>query len=131
MAAAAVFIAMAAVVTLSPWLQGYALYHGYWPLTGRISGHDSDLPAFASRCANCHDAVRAAAARPIAPLTQASLTQPHSRRGGPATSFTETSFCSLLRDGIDPAYVLADRTMPHYDLPEASCHALWRYVSSR
>jgi len=130
MAAAAV-ITIAVVVTFSPRLQGYALYHGYWPVTGRIAGHDSDLPAFASRCANCHDGVRSTRARPIAPLTQASLLHSHSRRGGPETAYTETSFCALLRDGVDPAYVIVDRTMPHYDLSGASCHALWRYVSSR
>jgi hypothetical protein len=130
--AAALVIAIAAAVPFSPWLRGYALYHGYLSVYGRVAGHDGDLPAFASRCANCHDAARSTAApRAIAPLTQASLAQSHSRRGGPETAFTETSFCSLLQDGIDPAYVMVERAMPHYKLSEASCHALWRYVSSR
>jgi hypothetical protein len=124
---------IASTVYQYPWLVGYALYHGYLPVTGRIAGHDSDLPSRASRCVNCHNAVRSATptARRIAPLTKAALIEPHSRRGGPVTAYAEASFCSLLHDGIDPAYVQVDRTMPRYDMPASTCRALWRYVSSR
>lgn len=132
MAIAAVILIAAAVYPY-PRLVGYALYRGYLPVAGRIAGHDSDLPSRASRCVNCHDAVRSATptARRITPLTRAALTEMHSRRGGPVTAYNEDTFCSLLRDGIDPAYVQVNRTMPRYDMSASQCHALWRYVSSR
>jgi hypothetical protein len=133
LAAMAVLISIAAAVSLYPWLAGYSIYHGYLPVKGRIAGHDSDLPSRASRCANCHDAARGAirTARRIAPLTRVALTEPHSRRGGPDTTYAENSFCSLLHEGVDPAFVLVSRTMPRYDMSAFNCHALWTYVSSR
>jgi hypothetical protein len=126
-------IAVAAVLYFYPRLAGYALYHGYLPVKGRIAGHESNLPSKALRCANCHEPVQGAASaiRIRPPLTGAALTQPHSRRGGPATAYTESSFCAILHEGIDPAYVMVNRTMPRYDVSASSCHALWSYVSSR
>jgi hypothetical protein len=126
-------IAIAVAFCCTPWLRGYALYHGHQAMKGRITGHDSDLPGRASRCVNCHDVGRSAAlsARSIAPLTGASLTEPHFRRGGPETVYAESSFCTVLRDGMDPAQVLVSRTMPRYDLSASDCQALWIYVRSR
>jgi hypothetical protein len=131
--AAAFAIAIAVALYSTPWLRGYALYHGHLAMTGRITGHDSNLPGRASRCVNCHDAGRSSAlsARSIAPLTGASLTEPHSRRGGPETVYAESSFCTVLQNGMDPAYVLVNRTMPRYDLSASDCQALWFYVRSR
>jgi hypothetical protein len=116
-----------------PWTRGYALYHGYEPLSGRIAGHDNDLPAAAARCSNCHDAVTGGQqiTRQIAPLNWAALTQPASRRGGPAFAYSEASFCTFLRDGIDAVFVQASRTMPRFAMSDAECHALWVYASSR
>ena len=130
---AAVATALAVAGAFHPWPLGFALYHGYLPLQGRITGHDDDLPGMASKCVNCHDAVRSdvAPAIVIAPLTKASLTEPVSRRGGPPTVYAESSFCSLLRDGVDPALVIVNRTMPRFAMADSDCHALWRYVSSR
>ncbi len=99
---------------------------------GRVMGHDIDLPAQASRCANCHDAQQAAGSvRLVSPLTRAALTEPQPRRGGPPSVYDQQAFCAFLRTGIDPAYVLVDRTMPRFALDDADCNALWTYVSSR
>ena len=115
-------------------------------LRGTISGHQSALPALASRCVNCHSAgsvapnTVAASAAPAAAsaatnssfaprLTRQRLTEPIARRGGPPSRYDEASFCRLLRTGIDPAYVLIPRNMPRYELPDADCHALWMHLS--
>lgn len=131
--AASIMLLLAAAFFAYPVVMGYSYYHGYAGLKGRIAGHDTDLPAQASRCANCHDrpAYASSVAQPIAPLDRVALLTPHSRRGGPATAFSEESFCALLRDGIDPAMVMVNRTMPRFDLTQGQCHALWRYVLLR
>lgn len=131
--AAAFAIVIAVALYSTPWIRGYALYHGHLAITGRITGHDSNLPGRASRCVNCHDAKggSALAVRSIAPLTGASLTEPHFRRGGPETVYAASSFCTVLQNGLDPAHVLVDRTMPRYDLSASDCQALWMYVRSR
>lgn len=132
--AAAAGVILAGVATVAyPWARGYALYHGHLPLSGRIAGHDDDLPSAASRCSNCHDAVTGGAQtkRLIAPLNGTALTQPVSRRGGPQFIYTEASFCSFLRDGVDAVFVQASRTMPRFTVSDGECHALWTYVISR
>ena len=40
-----------------------------------------------------------------------------------------TSFCRLLRTGVDPAYVIIDRVMPTYDVSDAACASLWQYLT--
>jgi hypothetical protein len=34
----------------------------------------------------------------------------------------------LLRTGIDPAYVLVAREMPVFDVDDAQCEGLWRFL---
>lgn len=116
-----------------PWAWGYALYHGYLQLKGRIAGHENDLPVNASRCSNCHDAANNSGktTRSIAPVNETALTTPVQRRGGPPSVYSESSFCSFLGDGIDPAFIQSDRTMPRFNLSSLECHALWTYVSMR
>jgi cytochrome c553 len=123
---------LAADSDLRSWLRGAAIYHGYVERPGRIMGHQSDLPAEASRCANCHDApVNSNTQRGVAVLSSVTLVENHSRRGGPPVAYTEESFCTFLQSGVDPAFVMADRTMPRFSLNDDDCAALWRYVSSR
>ena len=111
---------------------GSALYHGELALTGRIVGHDLDLPAQASRCINCHGAAVAASAPPLAPLLNAaSLTRLTPRRGGPPSRYDTASMCALLRSGVDPAHVMIPRTMPRYTITDADCKALWAFLSTR
>lgn len=138
-AAVAAFTALAAIAGSAaasaylPWMRGFALYHGYAPVSGRIAGHERDLPAAAARCSNCHDAATGTAAsrRLVSPLTRTSLTAAQQRRGGPPTAYTAESFCRFLGDGIDPALVQAGRTMPRFRLPGDDCLALWTYVTER
>jgi len=110
---------------------GQALFGGEIDLEGRIYTHVVDLPASVVRCANCHavadgpDVPRSLAPR----LNHDLLLRPRSRRGGPATTYDRDRFCTLLRRGLDPASVLISVEMPRYAMDDASCAALWRYVT--
>lgn len=124
---------LAWAIVSNPWFSGYALYHGYLTLPARIAGQDFDLPGRASQCVNCHDAERVARdpTLRLVPLNRDALSEPGARRGGPQSVYTEASFCSLMRDGIDPASVLINRTMPQFTLTDQNCNALWTYLMSR
>jgi hypothetical protein len=110
---------------------GRALFDGEAELHGRIYGHKADLPPAVVRCANCH----AVAAGPEVPqslaprLTRDLLMRPLSRRGGPPTRYDAASFCTLLRRGTDPAYVLISVEMPRYAIDADDCRALWRFLA--
>lgn len=129
-----------AVATAVGWLRartletGRALFAGERALPGRILGHESDLPAHASRCSNCHG-VPAAGARAdeafAPPLRGAELLHPRARRGGPPSTYSADALCTLLRSGVDPAHVMIARTMPRYRPGDADCAALWAYLESR
>jgi hypothetical protein len=112
-------------------LRGQGLFSGEIDLEGRIATHLVDLPPAVVRCANCHAAADGPSVpRSLAPrLTRDLLLEPHPRRGGPASRYDPQSFCTLLRRGIDPAWVLISVEMPRYALDDASCAALWRYVT--
>lgn len=118
---------------------GERLFKGETPLAARIWGHESDLPAHASRCTNCHARAApppgaSAASGPATPLgptlSAASLTSLQRRRGGPPSRFNEASFCRLVRTGVDPSDVLLPRVMPRYTLSDGQCHDLWQYLSN-
>lgn len=114
---------------------GRRLFEGAQALPAQITGQGVALPVGASRCANCHGlqtAAPAVSATPIGPvLGPANLVARQPRRGGPPSAYGEASFCRLLRTGIDPASVIVDRRMPRYDVSDADCAALWRYVAQR
>lgn len=124
---------VSAMAVTNPVSRGWALYHGYLPLSGRIAGHTVDLPEGTATCAACHDAPRPAADgyKSIPPLDGATLTSAVSRRSGPPSTYDAASFCTLLGSGLDPAMIMVDRTMPRFTLPAADCAALWSYVSRR
>jgi len=112
--------------------RGHDLFSGAAPLRGTIVGHANALPPQAARCVNCHGGstagptAAAASAASFGPLlTRTSLTQPVARRGGPPSRYDRATFCRLLRDGIDPAYVIIPRAMPRYEISDADCEALW------
>jgi hypothetical protein len=116
--------------------RGHQLFLGDVPLAARIVGQDFALPQQASRCINCHGPGAAAAgaagagAQPAAPpLSAATLGQPTRRRGGPPSRYDAATLCVLLRSGVDPAHVMIQRTMPRYDITDADCAALWRYLT--
>jgi hypothetical protein len=134
---------------------GQWLFEGRVAITARMSGHSLSLPVEASRCSNCHshsqsDAngatlisstarsgqARSGQARSDQtrfygpPLNQSTLSFSKIRRGGPASRYDALSFCKLLREGIDPASVVINNTMPRYQLSDAQCSSIWSYVMS-
>jgi hypothetical protein len=117
--------------------RGRAVFDGSAALPARVHGQDFALPAQASRCANCHVAAAAstAAASAVAagapPLSATALSTPVRRRGGPPSRYDAVSLCRLLRQGIDPAHVMIERTMPRYDISDADCRALWLHLMER
>jgi mono/diheme cytochrome c family protein len=117
--------------------QGRRLFLGEAPLPARIVGQDFALPVQASRCVNCHGpgaaaAPPAASAPAAAPVLSAStLTDALRRRGGPPSRYDAATLCTLLRSGIDPAYVMILRTMPRYEVSDADCRSLWLHLMER
>jgi hypothetical protein len=112
--------------------RGRALFLGEAALPARIHGQDFALPAQASRCVNCHGPAAApagasAAAAPV--LSAATLAQPLRRRGGPPSRYDAAALCTLLRSGVDPAYVIIQRTMPRYQITDDDCRSLWLHLS--
>ncbi|WP_337995265.1 hypothetical protein [Burkholderia sp. FERM BP-3421] len=111
--------------------RGRALFTGAAPLQARLASHPSDLPAAVVRCANCHAAGGGAAvANSIAPrLSRGWLVDWQSRRGGPPSRYDRDAFCALLRDGVDPSYVLINVQMPRYHVDARDCAALWHFLT--
>jgi hypothetical protein len=125
--------------------RGHDLFTGAAPLVGKIVGHARALPPQSVRCINCHapgsaapasvsasaSASASAATNSFGPLlTRSHLTTAIERRGGPPSRYDAAAFCRLLRDGVDPAYVMIQRAMPRYTLTDADCRALWALLSS-
>jgi hypothetical protein len=111
------------------WVGWTADVFGETPLQGTIVGHERPLPAALVACANCHPAgSRAALKTAIGPRLDKSTTDTGRRRGGPPSRFTSTTFCRLLRTGVDPAYIVISRQMPRYDLRDDQCFSLWQYL---
>ncbi|WP_415750327.1 hypothetical protein [Burkholderia sp. BCC1985] len=110
---------------------GHALFTGAAPLTGRMLTHPGDLPSNVVRCANCHaPEIGPAVRNSIAPrLTRAWLVDLQSRRGGPPSRYDQEGFCTMLRDGVDPAYVLLNVEMPRYRISDGDCAALWHFLT--
>ncbi len=110
---------------------GMSLFTGRTPIAARLVGHAETLPVQASRCSNCHaiNPPRAPIAASFAPVLDApSLLSPISRRGGPPSKFDSASLCKLLRDGIDPAWIVLPATMPRYTVSDDQCSALWSFL---
>jgi hypothetical protein len=117
--------------TATWWQRGRALFLGREALKARIRGHESDLPAETVRCHNCH--VTGGQPQPdgaLAPrLDRALLLDVRSRRNGPPSFYGRESFCKLLRTGVDPVYILIAREMPTYNLDDAQCVSLWKFLT--
>lgn len=109
---------------------GCAIFNGQHPMAAHLRDDDRPLPAWTTRCVNCHVATpKSAAFAP--PLTHDTLLAAASRRGGPISHYDEAAFCRAVRDGIDPAGVLLRKSMPRYRVSDAECAALWRFVMNR
>lgn len=113
------------------YVRGEALFSGALALQGRIYTHVADMPPMVVRCSNCHavadgpDVQRSSAPR----LTHDLLLVPRVRRGGPPSHYDRDGFCTLLRRGVDPAFVMISVAMPRYAIDDANCVALWRYLT--
>lgn len=107
---------------------GQRWFEGSMPLKGRMIGHEQDLPTTASVCINCHGA-SSQQQRFALDLNRAWLTQPQARRGGPASRYDVKSFCRVLRDGVDPAWVVINQAMPRFDVTDLQCRALWLHLT--
>lgn len=105
---------------------GAALYEGRKPLAARIAGHEEQLPSVATRCSNCHEGPQT-----VATLNASTLAVKLPRRGGPPSRYDAATLCRVLREGIDPAYVMLPRAMPRYDIDDAGCAAMWAHLSRR
>jgi hypothetical protein len=135
--AAAIGLALLAMTALAraetacePADLGCALFNGQHPLAAHLRDDDRPLPAWTTRCINCHAATAKAAAF-APPLTHDTLLGATRRRGGPISHYDATAFCRAVRDGIDPAGVLLRKSMPRYRIADAECAALWRFVVSQ
>ena len=109
---------------------GCALFNGQHPMAAHLRDDDRPLPAGTTRCVNCHVGTSKAPAF-APPLTHDALLGATSRRGGPISHYDATTFCRAVKDGIDPASVLLRKSMPRYQIADAECMALWRYVVHR
>jgi hypothetical protein len=113
--------------------RGRALFTGREPLPGRVRDHRSDLPAAVVVCRGCHGvgvATPGAAPPPAPAVDRALLLEARPRRGGPPSAYDLPAFCRLLRTGVDPAYVLVAREMPVFDVDDAQCESLWRFLTA-
>lgn len=127
------------VATQTARTAGAVLFTGEGPLRAHLAGDDTPLPPESSRCRNCHVGAASSGAPSAAgdpgtasfgpALTPALLIEARARRGGPPSRYTRDSFCTLLRTGVDPAYVLLPRVMPRYELTHAECAALWSFLT--
>ncbi len=113
------------------YLRGQALFSGTIDLHGRIYTHVADMPPRVVRCSNCHavadgpDVPRSLAPR----LTASLLILPRARRGGPPSHYSRGGLCTLLRKGLDPAFVMISVEMPRYAIDDVDCAAIWRYLT--
>jgi hypothetical protein len=131
MLAAVAWAQPAAAAPHDDYLKGQALFSGTIELHGRIYTHVTDMPPSVVRCSNCHavadgpDVPRSQAPR----LTPGWLILPRARRGGPPSHYSRDGFCTLLRKGVDPAFVMVSVEMPRYSIDDVDCGALWRYLT--
>ena len=109
---------------------GSAIFNGEHALAAHLRDDEQQLPPSTTRCTNCHSGT--ASANSFAPLlTRDNLLTPKLRRGGPPSSYDLHSFCRVLGYGVDPAGVLVRKSMPRYEISDAECTALWRYLIAR
>jgi hypothetical protein len=109
---------------------GCAIFNGQHPLSAHLRDDNSALPAWTTRCVNCH--VGASASTTFAPpLTRDYLLGATRRRGGPISHYDPAAFCHAVKDGVDPAGIVLRKPMPRYQMTDAECSALWRFVTTQ
>ena len=119
-------------VSPEQWRAGQRLFAGDTPLVARMVGHHDVLPDMATRCSNCHQTQAKVAVPGFAPtLSASSLLTDTARRGGPASHFDAKALCQVLRNGIDPAGVMVNQSMPRYEVTDAQCQSMWVFLVER
>ena len=109
---------------------GRRMFFGDAALHGALNGQHEALPPRLVACANCHEGAAGPGKASFGPrLDGPRLTEMRGRRGGPPSAFSPTSFCRMLRTGIDPASVVITRQMPRYALDDNQCLGLWHYLT--
>lgn len=108
---------------------GCSIFSGQHAVPAHLRDDDRPLPAWTTRCINCHTQTEPAAAF-APPLTADYLLAATRRRGGPPSQYDLATFCHALKDGVDPAGVVLRKTMPHYQISDSECAALWRFVTN-
>lgn len=113
--------------------RGQRIFSGTEAITGKINGHQEPLPSQVAKCVTCHTpSARPQDSDQLAPMLNASwLQQARPRRGGPAFAYTRDSLCQTMRTGMDPEYVILNRTMPRFDISEEQCSALWTFLTEK
>lgn len=96
-------------------------------MSAHLRDDNRPLPAWTTRCVNCHVGTSKAAAF-APPLTHDALLGAARRRGGPISAYDSPTFCRAVTDGVDPAGIVLRAPMPRYRMTDAECAALWRYV---
>jgi hypothetical protein len=109
---------------------GCSIFSGQHAISAHLRDDDRPLPAWTTRCINCHTQTDPAGAF-APPLTHGYLLDARSRRGGPPSRYDPVSFCRVLKDGVDPAGVVLRKSMPHYQMSDVECTALWHFVMNR
>ena len=111
--------------------RGGQLFTGAAPLQGRLYTQSEDLPTSVVRCSNCHShASTATVPYSNAPrLSREWLQEDRRRRGGPRSHYDLAHFCSLLRTGIGPDYIVINIQMPRYALSDDDCRSLWEFLT--
>jgi hypothetical protein len=108
---------------------GCAILNGQHAVAAHLRDDNQPLPTWTTRCVNCHTPAEPAAAF-APPLTPSYLLDAKSRRGGPPSRYDAVAFCRTLKDGVDPVNVVLRKAMPHYQISDVECTALWRFVTN-
>jgi mono/diheme cytochrome c family protein len=133
LALAAALSASAAAAATKATARGERIFTGREAVAARLDGHDGPLSPALGKCASCHQASpRNRLETNLAPpLDRGALLEARARRGGPPYAYSETSFCTTVRSGVDPQYVTMLRAMPRFDMTDEQCAALWSYLTEK
>lgn len=109
---------------------GCTIFSGQRAVKAHLRDDNYSLPSSTTRCINCHSHTdsQGAFAPPLAP---AYLLDAKTRRGGPPSRYDLSMFCRAVRDGVDPVNILLRKEMPHFQVSDAECNGLWRFVTNQ
>lgn len=111
-------------------IAGKHIFFGRMPLKGTIPGQKNLLPPERAACINCHPVGSSPTSDGsfAPPLDRSAILEPRRRRNGPPSYFSLDTFCTLLRTGVDPVYIVVNHQMPRFELDDDQCFDLWQYL---